>query len=82
MATNLLFPLASDPSPEGVARAQRDSLPTLGYALSATGTVVGAYHGFKRNDSVGWAIVWALLGGAFPLIVVPVALAQGIGEKK
>ncbi len=44
---------------------------------SVAGTGIGAYHGYKRNDSVGWAIGWALLGGLFPVIVIPVAFAQG-----
>lgn len=51
-------------------------------AASLAGTALGAYHGYKRNrGSVGWAIVWGLLGGAFPIITVPVALAQGFGER-
>jgi hypothetical protein len=41
-----------------------------------------AYHGYKRNDSVGWAIVWGLLGGAFPVITPAIALAQGFGKPK
>jgi hypothetical protein len=49
---------------------------------SVAGGVVGAYHGYKRNDSVGWAIGWSLLGSLFPVIVIPVAYAQGIGERK
>lgn len=53
------------------------------YALMSTaGIAMGAYHGYKRNDSVGWAIGWALLGGAFPFITIPVAIAQGFGERK
>lgn len=49
---------------------------------SVAGTAIGAYHGYKRNESVGWAIGWALLGGLFPVVVIPVAYAQGIGERK
>jgi len=41
-----------------------------------------AYHGYRRNHSIGWAIVWALLGGAFPIIGWPVALAQGFGTPR
>lgn len=52
------------------------------YAIAGlAGTAIGAYHGYKRNDSVGWAIGWALLGGLFPVIVIPVAFAQGIGKR-
>jgi hypothetical protein len=52
------------------------------YALSAAGTAIGAYHGWKRDESVGWAIGWALLGGIAPFIVIPVAFAQGMSKKK
>ena len=39
-----------------------------------------AYHGYKRNDSVGWGIVWGLLGGIAPVITPAIAVAQGFGE--
>lgn len=41
-----------------------------------------AYHGYKRNDSVGWAIGWAFLGGLFPIITPVIAFAQGFGQRK
>ena len=41
----------------------------------------GAYHGYKRNNSVGWAIAWAMLAGAFPFVTLPVAAAQGFGQR-
>ena len=56
-------------------------IPAWWTALSIAGTALGAYHGYKRNNSIGWAIGWGLLGGAFPFIVIPVAYAQGIGDK-
>jgi len=57
---------------------------TLGVAYAVAGvagTALGAYHGYKRNNSVGWAIGWALLGGLAPVIVIPLAFAQGIGKR-
>lgn len=39
-----------------------------------------AYHGYRRNDSLGWAVWWALMGGIFPVITPAVAIAQGFGE--
>jgi hypothetical protein len=51
-------------------------------SASVIGTGLGAYHGFKRNNSVGWALWWALMGGLFPVITVPVAIAQGFGKRK
>jgi hypothetical protein len=50
--------------------------------LAVAGMAVGAYHGYKRNNSVGWGIGWGLLGGLVPIIVIPIALAQGIGKPK
>lgn len=36
------------------------------------------YHGYKRNDSILWGLLW----GATGLAGVPFALAQGFGEPK
>jgi hypothetical protein len=46
------------------------------------GLAAGAYHGYKRNDSVGWAIGWAVLGSLFWPIALPIMFAQGFGERK
>lgn len=50
------------------------------FALAGAG--VGAYHGYKRNDSVWWALGWGFLGSIFPIFVIPIAFAQGIGKPK
>lgn len=71
-----------------VARVQVDSSyrpsPVYRYvwgALSLAGAGSGAYHGYKRNrGSIGWAIGWFLLGGLFPVVTIPVSLAQGFGK--
>lgn len=56
---------------------------TISEAGGLGGTMLGAYHGYKRNSgSVGMAIVWALLGGIFWPIAVPIMLVQGLGKKK
>jgi hypothetical protein len=49
--------------------------------VSAASVGISAYHGYKRNNSVGWAIGWGLLGGMFPILVPTIALAQGLGKK-
>lgn len=52
------------------------------WAVAAVASVaVSTYHGYRRNNSVGWAIVWGLLGGLFPIITPAVAFAQGFGER-
>lgn len=40
-----------------------------------------AYHGYKRNRSVGWAVAWGLLGGLFPIITPAIAVGQGFGRR-
>ena len=58
---------------------------TTSIILGLVGTAAGAagiYHGYKRNDSIGWALWWGIMGAAFPIITIPIALAQGFGERK
>lgn len=57
-------------------------ITAVGMAISTIGMAAGAYHGYKRNKSVGWAIGWGLLGGAFPILTGVVAVAQGYGKRK
>jgi hypothetical protein len=66
----------------GQATEPNQSLVTAYSLLSIAGVGLGAYHGYKRNDSVGWAIGWALLGGLFPFITIPISLAQGFGKRR
>lgn len=37
------------------------------------------YHGYKRNNSVGWALAWMLV--PWP-IGIPIALAQGFAKRR
>lgn len=50
--------------------------------LATAGAASGAYHGYRRNKSVGWAIAWAVLGAIAPVVTIPVSLAQGFGKPK
>ena len=53
------------------------------YRLAAMISVpVCAYHGYKRNQSVGWALWWAIMGGLAPVIAPTIAVAQGFGKEK
>jgi hypothetical protein len=51
-------------------------------ALSTASMAASAYHGYKRNDSVGWALGWGFLGAVFPVITPTIAVAQGFGKRK
>ena len=41
-----------------------------------------AYHGYKRTNSVLWALGWSIFGSSMPFFAVPLALAQGFSKKK
>lgn len=60
--------------------------PTKFSALAAVAGPVfaglGIYHGYKRNNSVGWALGWGLLTATLPIIMIPLALSQGFGKPK
>jgi hypothetical protein len=79
-----MYPPGYAPAPEFRGLAQLDysdpMVRTGLVLLSTAGMAAGAYHGYKRNRSVGWALVWGLLGGAFPIITPVVAVAQGYAK--
>ena len=73
------------PTPEPLVALATTGGTMVGLAYSAltiAGGAVGIYHGYKRNDSVGWALVWGFMGSLVPIIVIPLAYAQGIGKRK
>jgi hypothetical protein len=82
-----LVALGADP--DTVAKALVDA-PIAGWridptvigltAFSTLGTALGAFHGYRRNQSIGWAVTWGILGGLVPPITLAFALAQGFGK--
>ncbi len=50
------------------------------YGVAALSSGVSAYHGYKRNKSVGWAVVWGMFGAIAPVITPAVAVAEGFGK--
>lgn len=55
---------------------------TVWMVAAAASTAACVYHGYKRNDSVGWALGWGLFGGVAPVIAPALAVAQGFGKPK
>jgi hypothetical protein len=55
---------------------------TFWMIASTASMAVSTYHGYKRNQSIGWALVWGALGAAFPILTPTVAIAQGLGKEK
>lgn len=68
---------------EAQAAARRGKGLRISWGILGTVSMAaGAYHGYRRNQSLGWALVWGAMGGLFPIITPAVALAQGFGERK
>lgn len=40
------------------------------------------WHGYKRTGSVVGALLYGLAGRTVPVVAVPIAVAQGLGQKK
>jgi len=53
--------------------------PAIGL-VSAASAALSAYHGYRRHESVGWAVWWGVMGGLFPVITPAIAWAQGFGH--
>ncbi len=77
MYTRNLGDAASAPAPATTLAtiAHSDSVKT-GAAIALT------FHGYRRTGSLIWAMVYGLCGRIAPVVAVPVALAQGFGERK
>lgn len=71
--------------PDGSRITQRDAPPPVRVSpvwavASVASSAAGAFHGYRRNQSVGWAIWWGFAGAVAPVIVPAIALAQGFGK--
>jgi hypothetical protein len=49
--------------------------------FASVGLALGAYHGYKRNKSAGWALAWGLAGAVMPVPTVSFAFGQGFARK-
>lgn len=66
--------------PPAQTQAQSSTLKTVMTIGGWVGSIAGAYHGYKRTESIGWAIGWSMLGGAFWPLALPIMAAQGFGK--
>jgi hypothetical protein len=83
------YAFGADPTTTAVAvpATPAPSAPSLRDTLNAdpastVAAVALVYHGYKRTGSIFWALVYGLAGKVFPIESVPIALAQGFGQKK
>ncbi len=75
----LLRPVLAKPT---VGQISSEQKITFWQIATAASIGLSAYHGYKRNDSLGWGIAWGLLGGLFPIITPAIAVAEGFGVRK
>jgi hypothetical protein len=75
----VVFKGDTDPAAPGAAMRSFYSNPLWRIAMIVS-SGASAYHGYRRNNSLGWGIGWGLLGGMFPAITPSIALAQGFGK--
>ena len=50
--------------------------------LAMASAAVSAYHGYKRNESIGWGVWWFIMGSIFPVVTPVIGVAQGFGKRK
>lgn len=70
-------PAAPSPAPTPSLRDTLNSDP-----VSTASAIALTYHGYKRTGSIVWALIYGLAGKVFPIESVPIAIAQGFGQKK
>lgn len=72
----------SAPASAPIPTSQPKMLGMVWAILSTASAALSGYHGYKRNNSIGWGIVWFGLGGLFPVITPTIAFAQGFGKRR
>ena len=67
----------------GYAPGETPTWLRVGWGVLATASMAAsAYHGYKRNGKVGWALWWGFWGFVAPVITPTIALAQGFAKPK
>lgn len=76
-------PSTTDVQPGKVVVVEHCGTGRMALAIVSTASMAAsAYHGYRRNQSVGWALWWGFLGAVFPVITPTIAVAQGFGERR
>lgn len=50
--------------------------------ISIFSGAASAFHGYRRNQSIGWGLAWFVAGSIFPIVIPTIAIAQGYGVRK
>jgi hypothetical protein len=73
---------APAPAPPGDAVIGESWKRGLLYLIGTASMAASAFHGYRRNESVGWALWWGFAGAVAPIITPVIAVAQGFGKPK
>jgi hypothetical protein len=60
----------------------RSHKSTILGALALVSAAASGYHGYRRNQSIGWAMIWFLAGSILPVFTPLIAVAQGYGKPR
>lgn len=50
--------------------------------ISGVSGLASLWHGYRRNNALGWGLMWGAMGVLFPVVTPVVGLAQGWGKRK
>lgn len=77
-------PVTATPTAAAVAPDAPFNLrDTINGPTVSTGAAIAlTYHGYKRTGSLTWALIYGVMGKWFPVEALPIALAQGFGQRK
>lgn len=80
-------PTYAGPAPTYSTNISNDFRQTKTFAivwalLSTVSAALSGYHGYKRNNSLGYGLLWFALGGLFPIVVPTIGFAQGFAKRK
>ena len=67
---------------DGMGLGEMSTAEIIFGILSTASAAVSGYHGYKRNDSLGWGIAWFVLGGLFPVLTPTIAFDEGYAKPK
>jgi hypothetical protein len=77
MGDDAIAPTAAAPAPDFNLRDKLTSEP-----VKTASAIALTFHGYRRTGSLVWALIYGLAGRLVPVAAVPIALAQGYGQKK
>jgi hypothetical protein len=54
----------------------------LGGILAIVSAAASGFHGYRRNQSIPWALWWFIMGRIFPIVTPVLAISQGFARAK